>query len=256
MRFLVTNDDGIYAPGLAALVEALRPLGEVMVVAPDRERSATAHAITLHNPLRVEKVNRDGAFYGHAVSGTPVDCVKLAIVSLLRERPDFVLAGINPGTNVGTNAIYSGTVSAAIEGAMNGVTSLGLSIDCVGGASDSEPDYAPAAAFAVRLIRLLSTSERAGPVAFNINLPDLPAERIKGVRLTHQGRLMFREEFHERTDPQRRTYYWLGGELPAPADGENADSTAVLRGYISVTPLHYDLTDYAALERLRALPLE
>jgi 5'-nucleotidase len=256
MRFVVTNDDGIYAPGLGALVEALRPLGEVVVVAPDRERSATAHAITLHNPLRVEKVSRDGAFYGHAVSGTPVDCVKLAIVSLLRERPDFVLSGINPGTNVGTNAIYSGTVSAAIEGAMNGVTSLALSIDCVGGASDNEPDYAPAAAFAVRLIRLLSTSERAGPVAFNINLPDLPAEQIKGVRLTHQGRLMFREEFHERTDPQRRTYYWLGGELPAPADGEDADSTAVLQGYISVTPLHYDLTDYAALERLRALPLE
>jgi 5'-nucleotidase len=256
MRFLVTNDDGIYAPGLAALVQALRPVGEVVVVAPDRERSATAHAITLHNPLRVEKVTRDGAFYGHAVSGTPVDCVKLGIVSLLGARPDFVLAGINPGTNVGTNAIYSGTVSAAIEGAMNGVTSLALSIDCAGATPNGEPNYAPAAEFAVRLIRLLEAAGRPRPVAFNINVPDLPADRIKGVRLTHQGRLMFREEFHERTDPQRRTYYWLGGELPASEDGEEADSTAVLHGYISVTPLHYDLTDYAALEQLRTLSFE
>jgi 5'-nucleotidase len=247
----VTNDDGVYAPGLEALVGALSPLGEVIVVAPDRERSATAHAITLHKPLRVEKVNRNGAFYGHAVSGTPVDCVKLAIVSLLAERPDFVVAGINPGTNVGTNAIYSGTVSAAIEGAMNGVTSLAISIDSV-----DEPDYAGAAEFAVRFIRTLMANDCPHGMLFNINLPDLPPGEIRGVRITHQGRLMFREEFHERTDPQRRRYYWLGGELPQLDEAEDADSTAVRQGYISVTPIHYDLTDYAAIERVRAWSFE
>lgn len=251
MRILATNDDGIYAPGLEALVEALAPLGEVVVVAPNRERSATAHAITLHEPLRVEKVSRNGAFFGHAVSGTPVDCVKLAVVSLLEQRPDFVVSGINPGTNVGTNAIYSGTVSAALEGAMNGITSLAVSIDSV-----EEPDYAAAAAFTRRFIERLASGGLARATAFNVNLPDLPADRIKGVRFTHQGRLMFREEFHQRTDPQRRVYYWLGGELPVADDGADADSTAVLDGYIAVTPLHCDLTDYAALEQLKSWSLE
>ena len=251
MRILATNDDGIYAPGLEALVEALAPLGEVVVVAPNRERSATAHAITLHEPLRVEEVRRNGAFFGHAVSGTPVDCVKIAVVSLLKERPDFLVSGINPGTNVGTNAIYSGTVSAALEGAMNGITSLAVSIDSV-----DEPDYAPAAAFTRRFIEHLASAELARPTAFNINLPDLPADRIRGVRFTHQGRLMFREEFHQRTDPQRRVYYWLGGELPVPDEGAHADSTAVLDGYIAVTPLHCDLTDYTALEQIRMWEVE
>ena len=251
MRFLVTNDDGVHAPGLEALVEALSQLGEVVVVAPDRERSATAHAITLHMPLRVEKVSRNGAFYGHAVSGTPVDCVKLALVSLLDEPPDFVVAGINPGTNVGTNAIYSGTVSAAIEGAMNGVTSLAISIDSV-----DDPEYDAAAEFAVRFVRTLVENECPRGMLFNINLPDLPRDEIRGVRVTRQGRLMFREQFHERTDPQRRRYYWLGGELSELDEGEDADSTAVREGYISVTPIHYDLTDYAAIERVRSWSFE
>ncbi|MBN1918875.1 MAG: 5'/3'-nucleotidase SurE [Verrucomicrobia bacterium] len=256
MRLVATNDDGIHAPGLGALVEALAPLGEVVVVAPNRERSATAHAITLHEPLRVEKVSRNGAFFGHAVSGTPVDCVKLAVVSLLAERPDFLVSGINPGTNVGTNAIYSGTVSAALEGAMNGITSLAVSIDASGDVSGDELDYVGAAAFTRRFIERLASGGLARPTAFNINLPNLPADRIKGMRFTHQGRLMFREEFHERTDPQRRVYYWLGGELPVSDDGAHADSTAVLDGYIAVTPLHYDLTDYDALDQMRAWEVE
>ncbi len=263
MRLLVTNDDGVHAPGLDALVEALSPLGEVMTIAPDRERSATAHAITLHKPLRVEKVSRNGAFYAYAVSGTPVDCIKLALVSLLDERPDFVVAGINPGTNVGTNAIYSGTVAAAIEGAMNGVTSLAISIDSADAAPDDDPDYTAAANFAARFIRTLVANECPPGMLFSINLPDLPGDEIRGVRITRQGRLMFREEFHERTDPQRRRYYWLGGELPefdeASADhmsGAETDSTAVREGYISVTPIHYDLTDYAAIERVRSWSFE
>lgn len=250
MRLLLTNDDGIHAPGLAALASALAPLGEVAIVAPDRERSATAHAITLHEPLRVEEVKRDGRLYGHAVSGTPVDCVKLAIVSLLDEPPDLVVAGINPGTNVGTNAIYSGTVSAAIEGAMCGVTSLAVSI-----AGPGEPDYPGAAAFARRFIHNLLANDCPKGMLFNINLPDRPAADVRGVRITRQGRLMYREEFHKRTDPQQRTYYWLGGQLPEPDeddDAHDADSTAVRQGYISVTPLHYDLTDHAALDRLRS----
>jgi len=246
MRFLVTNDDGIRAAGLEALADSLRQLGEVVIVAPDRERSATAHAITLHDPLRVEPVNRHGRFYGHAVSGTPVDCVKLAIVSLLDAPPDFVVAGINPGTNVGTNAIYSGTVSAAIEGAMNGVTSLALSI-----ASEQEPDYTGAAAFAPRFIQQLIANHCPDGMLFNINLPDLPPDAVRGTRVTRQGRLMFREEFHKRLDPQRRTYYWLGGELPELDEDDDVDNAAVRQGYISITPLHYDLTDHAAIEQVR-----
>ena len=247
MRFLLTNDDGIHAAGLEALAQAIGPLGEVTIIAPDRERSATGHAITLHEPLRVEAVKRNGAPYGHAVSGTPVDCVKLAIVSLMPEPPDFVVAGINPGTNVGTNAIYSGTVSAAIEGAMNGVTSLAISIASVG-----EPDYAGAAAFARRFIEQLVANDCPKGMLFNINLPDLPPDQVRGVRITRQGRMMFREEFHKRIDPQQRTYYWLGGELPDLDEGDDVDNTAVRQGYISVTPIHYDLTDHAALEKLRS----
>jgi 5'-nucleotidase len=271
MRFLVTNDDGVYAPGLDALIGALSPLGEVIVVAPDRERSATAHAITLHKPLRVEKVSRNGAFYGYAASGTPVDCVKLAMVSLLDEPPDFVVAGINPGTNVGTNAIYSGTVAAAVEGAMNGVTSIAISVDSASAAPDDEPDYTAAAEFAARFIRSLVANECPRGMLFSINVPDVPRDQIRGVRITRQGRLTFREQFHERTDPQRRRYYWLGGELSEldeadaasgdtasgdQASGPSTDSMAVRDGYISVTPIHYDLTDYAAIERVRSWSFE
>ncbi len=165
------------------------------------------------------------------------------------------MAGINPGTNVGTNAIYSGTVSAAIEGAMCGVTSLAVSI-----ASIEEPDYAGAAAFAKKFIEKLIANDCPKGMLFNVNLPDLPPGEVRGVRITRQGRMMFREEFHERTDPQRRTYYWLGGELPeldeADETSDDDDSTAVRQGYISVTPLHYDLTDYTALKKLRSWSFE
>jgi len=175
----------------------------------------------------------------------------------MAEPPDFVVAGINPGTNVGTNAIYSGTVSAAIEGAMNGITSLAISIDSANGMSGAdEPDYAAAAEFAARFIRTLVANDCPKGMLFNITLPDLPRDEIRGVRVTRQGRLMFREEFHERTDPQRRTYYWLGGQLPQLDEAEDADSTAVRQGYISVTPIHYDLTDYAALDQLKSWSFE
>jgi len=247
MRFLVTNDDGIHAAGLEALAQSLGALGEVAIVAPDRERSATAHAITLREPLRVEAVRRNGAFYGHAVSGTPVDCVKLGISTLMPAPPDFVVAGINPGTNVGTNAIYSGTVSAAIEGAMYGVTSLAISI-----ASLQTTDYTTAAAFAKKFVQRLVAHDCPKGMLFNVNLPDLPFDEVRGVKITRQGRMQFREEFHKRTDPQQRTYYWLGGELPDVEEDDDVDNTAVRQGYISVTPIHYDLTDHAALEKLRS----
>ncbi|HWP35773.1 MAG TPA: 5'/3'-nucleotidase SurE [Thermodesulfobacteriota bacterium] len=250
MRILVSNDDGINAKGIRVLVAELRSLGEVTVVAPETERSAVGHAITLSDPLRVKEVRDNGELFGYSVNGTPSDCVKIAINALLPDPPDLVVSGVNLGANVATDVIYSGTVSAATEGTIMGVPSIAVSLNTF-----TNPDFRPAARFA----RLLAEEvlERGLPerTLLNVNVPNLPLEEIKGVVVTRQGKSRFVETFHKRIDPRNNTYYWQAGEMVVIEEGEDVDVAALRAGNITVTPIHYDLTNYAALDVLRAWDL-
>ena len=246
MKYLLTNDDGINAPGLYALYLEIKKIGEVTIIAPASERSAVGHAITTADPLRVSEVRKDGELYGLAVSGTPADCVKIAINSLLPQRPDLVISGINQGPNTGMNVIYSGTVSAATEATMLGVPAFAISLD-----SFTSREFGYAAEFAARLAQSVIRNGLPAGTLLNVNVPVLPREKIRGVEVTRQGMARFTEEFHKRVDPRGRDYWWLGGELMEIAEEEGTDSAAVKNGAVSVTPIHYDMTDYKNLDMLR-----
>ncbi len=249
MSILLTNDDGIHAPGLAALHRELLHLGEVAVVAPESEQSAVGHAISLMTPLRVKKVVLNGGLQGWAVSGTPADCVKIALSELLPQAPELVVSGINLGPNVGINVLYSGTVSAATEAAILGVRGLALSLNTY-----KDADFGTAARLARDLIGQLRDWPGWAPeVCLNVNLPALPQERIRGVRITRQdtGRLI--EHFERRVDPRENVYYWLA-EINERRDPEaDTDYGALAAGFISITPIHHDLTHYPSFEGLKGL---
>ncbi|MCX7981353.1 MAG: 5'/3'-nucleotidase SurE [Syntrophales bacterium] len=245
MRILLTNDDGIYAKGLAALYTSLSAIAECLVVAPEVEQSAVGHAITISRPLMVREVRKNGYFFGYAVTGTPADCVKLGVKELSNGPVDLVVSGINRGANVGINVIYSGTVSAATEGLILGIPSLAISLD-----SHREADFTFAAEFAKRFIQMIAKRPVAG-VALNVNVPALPAEEIKGVVVVKQGRARLVESFERRVDPREHVYYWLAGEtLVAEDEAWDSDASALKRGYITVTPLHCDLTRHDMIEEL------
>jgi len=233
----VTNDDGIHAEGLYRLAKAMAHLGEVTVVAPLTECSAVGHAITLTDPLRVEKVFHDGALFGWAVNGTPADCVKLAVRMLMAEPPDLVVSGINPGANTGHNVIYSGTVSAATEGAILAIPAFAISR-----AWSLEPDFGPAAEIAVEVAERLMAHRLPDGVLLNVNVPALPRDEIRGYRITEQGQGRFVERFEARVDPRGKQYFWQAGETLIPDRGDTIDDTALEEGYVAVTPIHYDLT--------------
>ena len=249
MLILLTNDDGIYAPGLAALYQELRQLGEVMVVAPESEQSAVGHAISLNTPLRVKKAPLAGDGWGWAVSGTPADCVKIALAELLPGTPELVVSGINLGPNVGINVLYSGTVSAATEAAILGVKqAVAVSLNTY-----KDADFATAARVTGKLLSRLKRQSMAKPLCLNVNLPALPEEDIKGVRLTRQDTGPLVEHFDCRVDPRERRYYWLA-EINERKDSDpDTDYGALQAGYISVTPLHHDLTHYPSFNGLRQL---
>ncbi|MBU0519438.1 5'/3'-nucleotidase SurE [bacterium] len=245
MRILLCNDDGIHAPGLKALVDEIQKIADVDVVAPAREQSAMGHAITMTDPLRAEEYYRNGDFFGWAASGTPADCVKLALFALFDQYPDMVISGINQGSNTGINTIYSGTVSAATEGRINGIPSFAISLT-----SYRSTNFGPAARFAARLTLKLKDLDLPKGVFLTVNVPDLPEEEIKGVKFTRQGLAVYEEVYHRRTDPKGRTYFWLDGERAKEADDPSIDERAIRAGYISITPVHYDLTHYPSLDRL------
>ncbi len=248
MRILLTNDDGIHAPGLFALYQALRSEHDLFVVAPESEMSAVGHAITLSSPIRVKKIRKKGLDFGYAVQGTPADCVKIAVQELLHVLPDLVLSGINLGANVGVNILYSGTVSAATEGAFLGIRSAAISLDTV-----KDPDFNFAARFSKELIRFLIQAELQDGVALNVNIPALPPEEIQGVSITRQGTSRFIERFERRTDPRGNRYYWLAGEKFIENGNRENDSVALKNQRITITPIHYDLTAERELERLKGL---
>ena len=245
---LVTNDDGIYARGLEALVRALEKDYRVMVVAPEAEQSAVGHALTLTQPLRVKKIKKNGDFFGYGVNGTPADCVKIALNELLIPPPRILVSGINLGANVGINVIYSGTVSAATEGAMMGLSSLAISLD-----SDQSPDFRAAAEVGRRLVNYLEHTPLPTGVSLNCNVPDRPLAELRGIRLVRQGTFRFLEKFDKRVDPRENIYYWQAGSLPSPDEAPDTDHALLAKGYITLTPIEYDLTHYPSLELLRGL---
>lgn len=247
MRILLTNDDGIHAAGLMALYIELKDDFDVQVVAPETEMSAVGHAITLSSPLRVRKVKRFGEFFGYGVSGTPADCVKIAVQELLDSPPDVVLSGINLGANVGVNVLYSGTVSAATEGAFLGFRSAALSLDTL-----KDPDFRFAAAFSREIIRYLTENGLRPGTALNVNIPALPPSRIAGVSVTRQGVNRFKERFERRIDPRGNVYYWLTGEIPVEPENPDTDGAALKADRITITPIHYDLTSVEEVNSLRA----
>jgi 5'-nucleotidase len=249
MRVLLTNDDGIHAPGLKALYQELQSDYQVLIVAPDSEMSAVGHAITLTSPLRVQEVYKNGSFFGYGVKGTPADCIKIAVQELLEAAPDIILSGINLGANVGVNVLYSGTVSAATEGAFLGIPSAAISLD-----ARSHPDFGFAARFSRELIRFIRQNGLRERTALNVNIPALPPEKIGGVSFTRQGVARFREKFERRIDPRGNVYYWLSGETPLEEGNPDADARALKEKRITITPISYDLTCAEELSRLRTLP--
>lgn len=247
MKVLITNDDGIFAEGIYKLAKALSVKHKVFVVAPDRQRSATGHAITMHHPLRSNKIKFfDTDISAWSIDGTPADCIKLAIEAILKEKPDFVISGINDGPNLGTDVLYSGTVSAAIEGAIHGIQSMAISM-----ADTQNINYNIGAEFANNMVNKLIDNKLPKDTLLNINIPTCKKEELQGVKITTLGVRRYKNSFVERVDPRGQAYYWLGGEIIEENQSENSDVNSVKDKYISVTPIHYDLTDYDLNETMK-----
>lgn len=242
MRILVSNDDGVHAEGIRALSEALAACGEVIVVAPDRNRSGASHSLTLEVPLRVTRITETGY---HAVKGTPTDCVHLAVNELVRPEPDMVVAGINHGANLGDDVIYSGTVAAATEGRHLGFPSLAISL--VG-----KTHFATAAHYAAQLVRGMMVHPLPADQILNVNVPDLPLDQIKGIRVTRLGNRHRAESVICSEDPRGQPIYWIGPPGSQQDAGEGTDFAAIEQGYVSITPLTIDMTAYSSLAGLGA----
>ncbi|HVK11422.1 MAG TPA: 5'/3'-nucleotidase SurE [Gemmataceae bacterium] len=249
MRILLTNDDGIYAPGLRALRKELMKLGDVTVCAPATEQSAAGHSVTLLQPLIVQEVmDDDKKFLGWAVEGRPADCVKLALVELLAEPPDVVVSGLNAGANAGINVLYSGTVAAAIEGAFFRRTAIAVS-QAYG--KPKAVDFAAGAAVARTMVeRILATNPEPGSL-FNVNVPRQELGAPKGVKVLPQNVAVYTESFIRNRDPRGRTYYWFGADYGCPDPHPDTDEFALAEGYVTLTPLQYDLTHHAMLKRMQ-----
>jgi 5'/3'-nucleotidase len=245
MRLLVTNDDGILAHGIECLIEAAEPLGEVTVVAPDREQSATSHSLTIHHPLR--PVSRGERRW--QVDGTPTDCVMLAIEALMPARPDFVLSGVNHGHNMGEDVLYSGTVAAAMEGLTLGVPAIAISFAAAGDLRADVFHLNEQVKVLTRLLKhLTSLDSFPANTLFNVNLPPVPAADVRGVKLTRLGRRVYSQSVAPMKDPWGRPIYWIGGGAITWSGEQDSDFRAIEERYVSVTPLHLDLTHFGALE--------
>jgi 5'-nucleotidase len=246
MHILLTNDDGIYAPGLAAMEHALRALGDVTLVAPATEQSGVGHSITFLTPLVVREVYEDDRLRGWAVEGSPADCVKLGIVEFCPRRPDLVVSGINAGLNAGINVLYSGTVAAAIEGAFFEITSIAVSLEY-----DEHARYDRAAELACEVIRQILQRQSPGHVLYNLNIPLAALRGTPQLRVVPMGVSRYGEHFEKRIDPRGRSYYWAANDSPPPDGPGESDLTALREGFVTLTPLNYDLTHPHRLEEMR-----
>lgn len=241
---LISNDDGINSEGLHKLHGTLKALGEVYVVAPDRDQSAVSHSLSLYRPLRIEQISE----FVYTVDGTPTDCINLAVNGILKDKkPDLIMSGINKGENLGDDITYSGTVSAAMEGALLGVPSVAISLT-----SKNNFNFDAASHYAYIIARYVLDKKLPEDTILNVNIPDLPREDIKGIIVTRQGKRIYGEPIVEKVDPRGKKYYWIGGDELGFLNIENSDIAAVRDGYVSVTPISLDLTNYGFLEKLGA----
>lgn len=250
----LTNDDGIDSEGIYTLFKILKKdkRFNIWIIAPDKETSAVGHAITVFRPISVRKEYREGKFFGYAVDGTPADCVKIAVRAILDKKPDLLISGINRGANLGENIIYSGTVSAATEGTTLDISSIAVSVDNL-----VDPDFNYAARFTKGIVnKIIENGGLPERTLLNINIPDVSEDRIKGVKLTRQSNAKFKDKFIKRVDPRGRDYYWMDGKFNGENTDINSDYCAVKNNYISITPIHYDMTDYRALNYFKKWKIE
>jgi len=243
---LVTNDDGIAAPGLRVLASALSDLGDLVIIAPEHNWSASGHSKTMHKPLRLTPAHLADGRPAMAASGSPSDCVALALLGAIEERPSLVISGINQGANVGYDLTYSGTVSAAMEAVIAGIGAIAVSLD-----SYDSQEFSPAAVFAAQLARRMLSERSARPLLLNVNVPALSAEEIRGVQITRLGKRVYQDELVHRADPRGRSYYWIGGDPPEGIPEKGTDIGALSEGQISITPVTLDLTDKEGMDTLR-----
>jgi 5'-nucleotidase len=246
LNLLITNDDGIHAPGIFAIKKALEKIANVLVVAPEIERSAVGHAITLSDPLRVSEIKKDNTFFGYAVNGTPADCVKLGIRCLAKKSVDVVVSGINMGPNTATNIIYSGTVSAAAEAVIMGIPGLAVSLT-----SFDIPEFDYSCSLTQQLVKKIVDYGLPEGTLLNVNVPPLPAEEVEGIVITRQGKGRYEEYFDKRIDPNNRTYYWMTGKRMNLDYEDDVDDVVVRNKKVSITPIRYDLTDLNMLQKLQ-----
>ena len=250
-KILITNDDGIYSRGIKLLAKTLKQIGKVTVAAPLTEQSAVGHSITMKYPLRISKVYENGEFFGYAIDGTPADCVKMGIRNIMKEKPDLVVSGINHGSYVAINIIYSGTVSAAREAAIMDAQAIAISL------ANHKPVHLETAAKAALIVsKFVLENPLPNGVILNVNVPDIAIEHVKGFLFTKQGLSKWDDYYEERMDPYGNNYYWLKGEMLNLDDKINADIIAVKNNFISITPIHFDLTEYSLLEKLQDKKLD
>jgi 5'-nucleotidase len=252
MHILVTNDDGVQAPGLLALAQAMRQIAQVTVFAPDRNWSASGHVKTLERPIRVTETMLADGTTAYMSDGAPSDCVALPLLGFLENKIDLVVSGINPFSNIGHDVTYSGTVTAAMEAVIAGVPGIAFSLASQDKPANVPTDYGPAGQIAGIVARKVLEGGLAEGVVLNVNIPYLSVEAMKGFIVTRQGLRVYRDALDRRVDPRGRPYYWIGGEAPTGVDEEGTDVGALLAGYVSITPLQLDLTNYKAMERLQS----
>lgn len=244
---LITNDDGIMSPGIRQLVKLMRKLGDVVVVAPDKPQSAMGHAITIATPLRLQQIHIDGKHTEYGCSGTPVDCVKLAVDKILFRKPDLLVSGINHGSNSSINVIYSGTMSAAVEGAIENIPSIGFSILDF----SFDADFVPSEKQILSICRKVLKNGLPKGLCLNVNIPKV--NKIKGVKVCRQALASWDDEYFERKDPHHKSYFWLTGEFINNDNGKDTDEWALKNGYVSVVPVLYDFTAHYAIPQLKKM---
>ena len=251
MKILVCNDDGISSTGIFALVKSLKEIADVTVIAPLNEQSAIGHAITMQVPLRVSEYRINGTLFGLAVDGTPADCIKIGIRNLMDSPPDLVVSGINHGSNTAINIIYSGTVSAAREAAIMDVPSMAVSVT-----NHNVKDFSVAAKLTKHLIKMIPINQLPTGTLWNINIPDLPEGKIEGLKITKQGKSKWDDVYERRVDPYGKDYYWLTGELLQLDKEIDTDQGAINKNFVSITPIHFDLTDYETFNKMKEWNLD
>ena len=242
---LISNDDGIFAPGIYALWQAMSEIGETIVVAPNTEKSAVGHAITISDPIRIEEVTRSNGFKGYAVNGTPADSVKIAVKSIMKNKPDIIISGINAGANVGQSLLYSGTISAASEGTLLGIPSIAISLDAL-----RDMDFSTSKVVAKKIVNKVLEYGLPNETLLNVNIPKDTEGGIKGYQITHQGAIYFKDNFEKREDPRGRIYYWMTGDVKDTDTKLESDGVAIKEGYVSITPLQLQMTNFDFIEKL------